>query len=97
MMILIKRPLFLFLTLILLMGTTAFAVDINPPSIHSDRGAWPICRQWTQAEIQHFADWIEHIYIVKNKGTYTRQTARIEHVLTDGDESAAIPSLPRLQ
>jgi len=83
MMILIKRPLFLSFTLILLVGTAALAADINPPSIHSDRGAWPICRQWTQAEIQHFADWIEHIYIVKNKGTYTQQTARIERVLTD--------------
>ncbi len=61
----------------------ASAEDPNPPSIHSDRGAWHICRQWTDAEIRHYAAWIEHIYTMKTTGTYEQQTARIERVLTD--------------
>jgi hypothetical protein len=65
------------------MSVTAFAADPNPPSIHSDHGAWPICRQWTVAETHHFAEWIQHIYEVKAEGTHEQRLARLERVLTD--------------
>ena len=63
----------------------AFAADFNPATIHSDRGAWPVYRQWNHAEIAHFAKWIEHIYDVKKNGTHEQRLAKIERVLTDPD------------
>ena len=30
--------------------------DPNPPSIRSNRGAWPLLRQWNMEEVKHFAD-----------------------------------------
>ncbi len=47
----------------------AFAQDPNPPSIKSNRGGWPLYRQWNKAEVDHFAKWIENIYLVKANGT----------------------------
>ena len=55
----------------------------NPPSIKSNRGAWPLYRQWNTAEIGHFAKWIENIYLVKSNGTLKQRLAKIEGVLTD--------------
>jgi hypothetical protein len=61
----------------------ALAEDPNLPSIHSDRGAWPICRQWNVAETHHYAKWINHIYRVKSEGTPEQRRAKLERVLTD--------------
>jgi len=64
-------------------SVAAIAQDPNPPSIHSDRGAWPICRQWNVAETHHYAKWINHIYKVKSEGTPEQRRAKLERVLTD--------------
>lgn len=63
--------------------TTAWADDPNPPSIHSDKGAWPIRRQWNVAETQHYAKWINNIYVHKSQGTLEQRRAKLERVLTD--------------
>ncbi|MBI2425737.1 MAG: hypothetical protein HYV27_23130 [Candidatus Hydrogenedentes bacterium] len=55
---------------------SAGATDPNPPSIHSRSGAWPITRQWTPAETQHYAQWMEHIYLMKTKGDVEQRTAK---------------------
>ncbi len=68
-----------------LTACAAFAqtADPNPPSIHSDHGAWPICRQWNVAETHHYAKWINHIYQMKTEGTPAQRRAKLERVLTD--------------
>ncbi len=70
-----------------LMFFTSFCIagaeDPNPPSIHSERGAWPICRQWNVAETHHYAKWINHIYKLKSEGTPEQRRAKLERVLTD--------------
>lgn len=63
--------------------SVAAADDPNPPSIQSNRGAWPLYRQWTQAEVEHFGKFITHIWRVKNTGTLEQRRAKIEAVLTD--------------
>lgn len=62
---------------------SAFAEDPNPPSIHSNRGAWPIRRQWTPAESQHYAQWVEHLFEMKTKGSVDQRIAKIERMMTD--------------
>lgn len=61
----------------------AYAADPNPPSLTSNRGAWPIRRQWTPAEFRHFSKWVENIYRYKTQGTVEQRIAKLEHVLTD--------------
>lgn len=73
----------LILPLAMLAAGVCFAEDPNLPSIHSNHGAWPLARQWTPAETQHFAQWIEHIYQVKKHGTSAQRLAKLERVLTD--------------
>ncbi|NCQ29229.1 MAG: hypothetical protein GW802_17650, partial [Armatimonadetes bacterium] len=57
--------------------------DPNPPSVHSNQGAWPIRRQWNVAETQHYAEWVQRIYYMKTKGNVDQRTAKLEHILTD--------------
>lgn len=75
------------LVTLLICGTSAShalaATDPNPAAIHSERGAWPLYRQWNRAEVQHFAKWIENIFEVKTNGTREQRLAKIERVLTD--------------
>ncbi len=88
----------------LLLGATAQA-DPNPASIHSDRGAWPLYRQWNAEELQHFARWIENIFDVKRHGDMIQRLAKIEEVLTDPEMNLLLdpefrgepynPQLPR--
>lgn len=59
------------------------AQDPNPPSIRSSQGAWPIRRQWTPGETQHFAKWMEHIYVAKTKGDVEQRIAKLDRILTD--------------
>jgi len=59
------------------------AEDPNPPTIKTNRGAWPLYRQWNQAEARHFARWIENIYLVKANGSAEQRLAKIEQILTD--------------
>ena len=67
-----------------LMWTAAWAsVDPNPPSIRSDTGAWPLRRQWTPAETQHWAAWLTHLYKMKTRGTPEQRRAKLERVLAD--------------
>ncbi len=61
----------------------ANADDPNPPSIHSNSGAWPIRRQWTPEETAHYARWVEHLYRMKTKGTVEQRIGKLERVLTD--------------
>ncbi|HPX42321.1 MAG TPA: hypothetical protein PLF51_17925, partial [Candidatus Hydrogenedentes bacterium] len=61
----LRRSLFVLCACLGLLSAAAFAADPNPPTIHSERGAWPIRRQWTLAETRHFAQWIQHIYKAK--------------------------------
>ncbi|GMV99629.1 MAG: hypothetical protein AMXMBFR84_07680 [Candidatus Hydrogenedentota bacterium] len=63
----------------------ANAQDPNPPSIHSDRGAWPIRRQWNMEEVRHYAKWVEHLYEKKTKGTVEQRIAKVDVMLTDPD------------
>jgi len=60
-----------------------FAADPNPPSIHSDEGAWPVRRQWNVAESHHYAVWINNIYKLKTQGTLEQRRAKLVRVLTD--------------
>lgn len=62
---------------------SAVAQDPNPPSIHSNRGAWKITRQWNAAETQHYAKWMEHLFDMKTKGTTEQRIAKLEEMLTD--------------
>lgn len=64
-------------------SVSAHAADPNPPSIHSDEGAWPIRRQWNVAETHHYAKWINNIYQYKQHGTMQQRRAKLEAVLTD--------------
>ncbi len=61
---------------------TSFAADPNPPSIRGG-GAWPIRRQWTPAETQHYAKWVERLFDMKTKGNVEQRTAKLERMLTD--------------
>lgn len=78
-----QRALLAGCAFLVLVSTTALAADPNPPSIHSNRGAWPIRRQWTLEEVRHYAQWIQHIYKAKTTGTQEQRLARLERVLTD--------------
>jgi hypothetical protein len=69
------------LTTVLL--ATAAGEDPNPPSIHSNRGAWPIRRQWNRTETLHYAQWVENIYQFKTEGTVEQRTAKLVRVMTD--------------
>jgi hypothetical protein len=69
--------------LLSLFAIGASAADPNPPSIHSTSGAWPIRRQWTPAETQHYARWTEQIFMAKTKGPVEHRIAKLERVLTD--------------
>ena len=75
--------LFLFAALTVMSPPVFAAADPNPPSIQSNRGAWPLYRQWTPAEVEHFGKFIAHIWQVKNTGTLEQRRAKIEAVLTD--------------
>ena len=66
-------------------GGAAAGEDPNPATIHSDRGAWPLYRQWNLAETRHFSEWIGRIYDRKAKGTTEQRLAKLEHVLSDPD------------
>ncbi len=59
------------------------AEDVNPASIHSKGGAWPLHRQWNAAETRLFARWIGRIYEKKTSGTTEQRLAKLERVLTD--------------
>ena len=72
----------LLLTVALASGS-ALAADPNPATIHSDRGVYPLYRQWNMAELHHFAKFIDQIYEVKCTGTIDQRLAKIERVLTD--------------
>lgn len=61
------------------------AAETNPASIKSDKGAWPLYRQWTPAEVDRYAKWIEHVFEKKLNGTREQQLAKLERVLTDPD------------
>lgn len=61
----------------------AQGAEFNPPTLHSEGGAWPIRRQWTFEETKHYAKWVEHIYRVKSEGTLDQRMAKLERVLTD--------------
>lgn len=61
----------------------ATAADPNPPTLHSNRGAWPIRRQWTRAETLHYAKWVENIFDKKTKGTVEQRIAKIQRIITD--------------
>ena len=61
----------------------AVAADPNPPSIRSTSGAWPIHRQWTPAETLHYAQWVDHLYLMKTKGNVEQRCAKLERLLTD--------------
>lgn len=72
------------LAFVLLMAfSAAHAEDPNPASLHSERGAWPLYRQWNPAEVGHFSKWINHIYRTKCNGTREQWLAKLEGVLTD--------------
>ncbi|MBI5091630.1 MAG: hypothetical protein HZB26_04205 [Candidatus Hydrogenedentes bacterium] len=62
---------------------TSANTGINPPSIHSASGAWPIRRQWTRDETLHYAQWVEHVFEMKTRGSVEQRTAKLERVLTD--------------
>ncbi len=58
--------------------------DPNPPSISSNRGAWPLLRQWNMEEVRHYARWIEHIYYMKTDGgDVDQRQARLDRIITD--------------
>ena len=66
-------------------GLAAAGQDPNPPSIRSNSGAWPIRRQWTPAETQHYAQWMERLYDRNANGTVDQRTAKLALLLTDPD------------
>lgn len=76
------RVLIALLLLCLLVGA-AVADDPNPPSIHWTSGAWAIRRQWTPGETAHYAEWMEHLYRMKTKGSVDQRCAKLERLLTD--------------
>lgn len=80
-----KTSLFACLLCLALLGlpSLAWGADPNPVSIRGDGGAWPLYRQWTPAEVNHFGKWIERIYEVKLDGTREQELAKLEAVLTD--------------
>lgn len=82
-MTLLLRSLLVALAAMMVWPLTAVGQDPNPPSIQSDRGAWPLRRQWTPAETRHFAKWVEHIYIMKTTGTVEQRMGKIDRILTD--------------
>lgn len=57
--------------------------DPNPPTLQSDQGAWPIRRQWTTAEVQHYAKWVEHLFDMKTRGSAEQRAAKIERMMAD--------------
>lgn len=80
------KPRGLLLALALCCGGLAMAAqDPNPPSIRSGSGAWPIRRQWTPAETQHYAQWFERMYDRKAGGSVEQRTAKLARLLTDPD------------
>lgn len=66
-----------------LLPSPAQAADPNPPSIHSERGAWPIRRQWTLEEARHYGRWVEQIFLHKVHGTEAQKNALLEDILAD--------------
>ena len=78
----IRTLLYLILAGFCFAGKPAAAVDPNPPSIRGG-GAWPIRRQWTYEETQHFARWMENLYDKKTRGNVDQRTAKLERLLTD--------------
>ncbi len=78
----ILSPNILVFLFLLGVSVIAAAQDPNPPSIRGG-GAWPIRRQWTVPETQHYAKWVERIFDMKTKGTVEQRTAKLERVLTD--------------
>jgi hypothetical protein len=77
--------------------------DPNPASIRGERGAWPLYRQWTPAEVEHFSTWIENIFVLKSTGTTDQRLAKLERVLTDPEMNLLLdedfrgsPSNPQL-
>jgi len=100
-----KRSLGLLLSLFVLVSgmSHAWSADPNPASIQSERGAWPLYRQWTPAEVDRFGVWIEHLYDKKLNGPREQQLAKLEGVLSDPDVNlllipafAGSPSNPQL-
>lgn len=73
----------LYSVVMLLWGSIASAADPNPASIYSDRGAWPLYRQWNRQESLHFAAWISRIYEMKTRGSVEQRLAKLERVLND--------------
>ena len=91
------------LTVVSLCGLVR-AEDVNPASIHSKDGAWPLHRQWNTAETRHFAEWIGNIYEKKTSGTAEQRLAKLERVLTDPEMNllldpafAGDPSNPQVE
>ncbi len=72
------------LLILAFLGCGLAAADPNPPSIRGG-GAWPIRRQWTPAETQHYAQWFERMYDRKANGTVDQRTAKLARLLTDPD------------
>jgi hypothetical protein len=70
------------LLLVALCASAAWA-DPNPPTLRSNQGAWPITRQWTLAEAEHFGKWLDHIYQLKTKGTLDQRMAKVDKIITD--------------
>ncbi len=80
------------------------AEDVNPASIHSKGGAWPLHRQWNKAETQLFSRWIGRIYEKKTNGTAEQRLAKLDRVLTDPEMNllldpsfAGDPSNPQVE
>ncbi|GMW01933.1 MAG: hypothetical protein AMXMBFR84_30690 [Candidatus Hydrogenedentota bacterium] len=89
--------------LCLVVTTSAWTEDPNPATIHSERGAWPLYRQWTPAEFQHYSKWVQNIFHVKSRGNPKQRLAKIEAVLNDPEMNllldpafAGEPSNPQL-
>ncbi len=61
---------------------SAVAADPNPPTLQGG-GAWPIRRQWTPAETDHYAKWVENIFRVKLTGDVYQKVAKLDKILTD--------------
>jgi hypothetical protein len=68
---------------LVLCAGAAGAAEFNPPTLHSDGGAWPIRRQWTFEETRHYAEWISHIYKMKTEGTTQQRAAKLVQVLSE--------------
>lgn len=72
-----------FMFSLVLTALFASAEDPNPPSIRSNSGAWPIRRQWTPAETQHYAKWVDNIFQFKTKGNVEQRIAKLDRIITD--------------